>query len=519
MANTLKNMLLVLAIIVPCMALRAQDMDRKVLENAYLQAVQQYEGGDYKKAAATLKAILNKDDSMDAAHYYLGLCAAGMNDMEEAELHITKAVQLDSTNYWYRQRAAVLYTATGREEQAIKEYEAILRDFPKKSDVYYNLIELYSSTGRNEDALDILDKIEGLQGRSDGTVMARFQLMGQMNHQQEAYDFLESVYDEYPSPQILSVLGDYNLSMYKDSLAVALYDEALSMAPGYAPAVVGKAEVHRMKRDYAKFIEALEPFVADPSSPVDMKMDYLKQIVQHADQRLIQGHRDDLYRLYQLCADTHPESSMASSYLVSLKLAYDDYEGVAESAEKAMKDFPDDDSFLEIATYAEYQLGNLEKVLDLSHVQLERAMKSGDKKQIATASTNVGDGYHSLGDNRKAYKYYEAALKNDPDYAPALNNYAYYLSTTGKKLKKAYQMSRRCTELEPDNATYLDTFGWILHLMGKDTEALAIFKRVMIYGGKDNAEELRHYADVLEATGKKDLAEMYRSQAAAKEKK
>lgn len=519
MRKTLKNMLMILAIVLPCMTVRAQEMDRKVLENAYLQAVQQYEGGDYKKAAATFKAILNKDDSMDAVHYYLGLCSVGMNDLEEAELHFGKAVSLDSTNYWYRNRAAAVYMATGRESQALAEYEKILRDFPKKTDVYYSLIDLYPAAGKFEEAISVLDKIEALQGRSDATAMARFQLLGQMNRQQEAYDFLESVQDEYPSPQILSILGDYNLSQSKDSLARVLYDEALAMAPGYAPAVVGKAEIHRMNRDYKTFLTELEPFITDRSSSPEMKIDYLRQIVQHADPRFIQTYRKEIYHLFELCSDTHPDSSPAIENLIQIKLAYEDYEGVSLTARKAMEAFPDDTNFPEIAVYAEYQLGNNDEVLRLSLEMLEKAKGSGDGKTLAQLNTNVGDCYHTMGDNKKAFKYYEAALKHDPNYAPALNNYAYYLSTMKKSLKKAYQMSKKATDQEPDNATYLDTFGWILHLMGKDTEALAIFKRVMIYGGKEVPEELRHYADVLEATGKPDLAEMYRSQADAKEKK
>ena len=71
-------------------------------------------------------------------------------------------------------------------------------------------------------------------------------------------------------------------------------------------------------------------------------------------------------------------------------------------------------------------------------------------------------------------------------------------------------------EKEPDNATYLDTYGWILHLLGKDHEAKAVFKHAMIYGAKDSATSLEHYAEVLEALGETDLSKVYRTQAANK---
>ena len=108
---------------------------------------------------------------------------------------------------------------------------------------------------------------------------------------------------------------------------------------------------------------------------------------------------------------------------------------------------------------------------------------------------------------------YDQTLKINPDYAPVLNNYAYYLSLEGKQLKKAYTMSKKTIEQEPDNATYLDTFAWILHLMGRDLEAKPFFKHAMLYGGKESAVILEHYAVVLEALGENDTAGVYRNMA------
>ena len=74
-------------------------------------------------------------------------------------------------------------------------------------------------------------------------------------------------------------------------------------------------------------------------------------------------------------------------------------------------------------------------------------------------------------------------------------------------------MSKKTVYKEPDNPTYLDTYGWILHLLGKDKEAKAQFKHAMLYGAKESATCLEHYAIVLEALGETDLAKVYRTQA------
>ena len=90
-----------------------------------------------------------------------------------------------------------------------------------------------------------------------------------------------------------------------------------------------------------------------------------------------------------------------------------------------------------------------------------------------------------------------------------LNNYAYYLSQEVKNLRKALKMSKKTVEAEPDNATYLDTYGWILHLLGRSKEAKPVFKHAMIYGGRESAVVLAHYAQVLHALGEEDVATYY----------
>ena len=74
-------------------------------------------------------------------------------------------------------------------------------------------------------------------------------------------------------------------------------------------------------------------------------------------------------------------------------------------------------------------------------------------------------------------------------------------------------MSQRCVKAEPDNPTYLDTYGWILYLLGRYEEAIAQFKRAMLFGGNQSAVILDHYADTLFAIGEKALALIYWEQA------
>ena len=180
---------------------------------------------------------------------------------------------------------------------------------------------------------------------------------------------------------------------------------------------------------------------------------------------------------------------------------------LSQAGREAFERFPAETAFLEMASVGDYNLNDYDKVLEVCEKVLEVA--PADSSKTLRAWSTMGDAYHRLGENKKAYKAYDKALKINPDYVYVLNNYAYYLSEEGRKLKKAQAMSLKTIQAEPDNATYLDTYGWILFLRGKAAEAKPHFKHAMLYGGKDSPVILDHYAEVLYALGEYELAVVY----------
>ena len=510
-----------------------------------VNAVQMYEDENFTGAKTMLDAILKTSPDNDAAWYYRGLCNMRLKNAADSERDLKQAVALDSTNYWYRYMLAGLYGMTGRSVLTIDMYESLLRDFPKKSELYYGLANLYINQGQADKALKIIGDIETQFGKSDATVMTRFNILSRQERHEEAYEALEEYNKEYSSPQVLSMLGDYEMGMYNDSSALAYYDEALSLDKSYAPALLGKAETYRIARDYVSYFKTLDILMADRDATPAGKAEYLQAVFRQSDPRFMKSFSSQLDSTVNIAVNAHPADSSilqtaglyylvtdrkeaaadafkkvmtefpdnvgaTASYIQTL-LYINDWDKVVSACDSAMVRFPQEAGFLEFANAAEYNRKNYPAVIE-NCVKMLRIAPT-DSATFVTAWSTIGDMYHLLGDQSKAFKSYETALKVAPDNAPVLNNYAYYLSVEGKKLKKAYAMSKKTVEAEPDNATYLDTFGWILYLQGKALEAKPFFKHAMLYGGKDSATILDHYATVLEALGEKDLAKVYRQQA------
>lgn len=510
------------------------------VENLLLTAVERITENDYKTAEIMLDEVVKADASNDAGWYYLSQVAFHKKDAVQAEACLRKAVELDPSNFWYRYRLARLYMVTSRPELTIDLYEKLLEDFPEKTELYLDLAEMYASQEEYDKALEILDEIDKVSGVTESVAVYRFNILRVMGRMEEAFASLKEYNNRYSSPFVLSALADYEMSMYNDSTALAYYDEALDIAPDYAPALLGKAEALRVTRRYDEYFPIVYRYVGQ-DGPAQSKTDYLMALVQRADPKFVRTFQPQMDTLvlktveahptdslvYQTAGiyyystgrnaqakdffagnvELHPDSFSANADYVEFLMYAEYWKELSEAGREAFDRFPQETSFLEMASVGDYNLEDYGKVLEICGKVLEVA--PADSSRSLRALSTMGDVYHRLGENKKAYKAYKKALKINPDYVYVLNNYAYYLSEEGKKLKKALAMSHKTVQAEPDNATYLDTYAWILYLLGRPEDAKLHFKHAMLYGGKDSPVILDHYAEVLYALKEYDLAIVY----------
>lgn len=522
---------------------------REKVENDFLTIVTNFTAGDYDLAGRQLRGWVRQHPDDDAAWFYLGKADLYLSRTQEAVESFRKAYSMDSTNFWYGDQLAVTYAVTGQEELAADIYGTLLRRFPDKTDVYYDLVNIHLRMGRLEEALEDLDNIERVMGKNEQISNMRYQILMHQDKPEEAFQALEDYNDDFSSPSVLTAMGDHKMSQYEDSVALGYYEEALGLSSDYVPAILGKAEVYRQRRDYADYFSTIGGFIRDPNQEAASKSQYLNALFRQSDAAFIRNFTPQIDSLVEGAKAVHPADSTVLAtagiwyyntdrveeamenfaqnkdfhpgskgarltYIQSIAMG-GDWEKVVEEADLAEVDFPDDLDFPQLKVSALYQLGRIEELIRTEERIIAKA--DGDSLTTVTAWSTIGDSYHILGDGKKAYKAYEEALKISPRHLPTLNNYAYYLSMDGKSLKKACDMSKVTVDGEPDNPTYLDTYGWILHLLGKSQEAKAVFKHAMLYGGKDNATILDHYAEVLYALKEYDLARVYWTQAQAKD--
>lgn len=511
----------------------------------FFSAMRDYNCGSYADARVNFQKLLAIDPANDAAYYYLANIALRSDDMASGELYLKKSIELDSANYWYMDMLGQIYIKNKKMKEAIGVYEQLLEMYPKKSAVYYSLVNLYLGAQETESAKEILRKIEATQGKSEGVALTYFNIYRMEQNWEGALNYLIGFDKEFQSPRVECLIADMYADRYKDSLAIKYYDKALEIDRQYAPAMYGRAEVHRLKGDYGKFFEDIKPFLSNPSIDPQMKTEYLKQIFQVPN--FVQRFRTRLDSIMLDIEQAHPADTTSNMFLASYwgqggdnekckellrknHLLYPDkystlfqyiiaiyqleeWNTLEQETTEALKKYPKDPDLVQLRGIARFQQKKTDAAIESYREVGALALARKDTAALITSYSVMGDLYYEKKDSKNAFANYKKALKLNPDENGVLNNYAYYLALEGKNLKQAYQMSKKTIESEPDNPTYLDTFGWILFLMDKPLEAKAQFKHAMLYGGTESAAILDHYAEVLFKLGEQDLAFIYWNQA------
>ncbi len=381
-----------------------------------LSAVTLYTEGKYEQAYNILKPLGELYPDDDAIAYYCGMSAAALQNMEAAEAQLSRALQIDSSNIWYLQSLTFFYEAKGDVEKFARYGEKLLKKSP-------SIV---------------------------------------VNDPEAAYRVAEA-----------------QLMVANDSLALSLYDQVLSFAPDYAPAILSKMFIYRRQGNLPPFFVCLEELVRNEVVRPEFKSDYLTDLMDGMTSQFYWVWGQTIEKIVDINLEYTPDAPQAHLLKIRFNLIQ----------------------------------GKTEEAITRCRKMAEVAARAADKGKEAEAYYLEGDLLYQLERRKEAYAAYDKALLLNPEYTAVLNNYAYYISQEAgvkrSRLKKALKMSAKAIELEPDNATYLDTHAWILYLLGRAEEAKPFFKHAMIYGGKESAVVLEHYAKVLEELGETALAKYY----------
>lgn len=454
------------------------------------------------------------------------------NDSLAVDL-LERACRLYPDNYWYKHRLVYFYENQHLNDKALYALEEMAQQFPEKEEVLMMLLDAYQRNNDIENMVKVLDKMELKEGKSEQLSMDKFRLFLQMGDEKRAFEEMTALADEYPNDlRYQVVIGDLYLDAGKKEEALQQFKMVeekdsnnvtllLSMSNYYHAEGVdslyhkylskllsntGFDEVSRARLLGVLVREDLNSQQSDSTALLGLFDEVLQMPQEHTDilelrvrymvtkQMSSEEIKPYLYRMLEI----DPENSMARQQLLAYAIADNDTLGVVNICKPAVEYNVLDPVFYYYLGIGYVQLDEKQKAVDAFRGGLEHVEDGAESNKVqlyVNMYSLLGDLYHQLGQDEKAFQMYDSCLVYRQNEPAVLNNYAYYLSLKKKDLNKAEEMSRKANELEPDNPTYLDTYAWVLYQQKRYEEAKQYMDRVVELM---DAQELEESEDVLE---------------------
>ena len=533
----------ILTLIFFCCSFFVVSAQQAKFDYIFQEAMRQKLANKYDAAIDLLDYCHQLDPSSGAVLYELSeLYRYAKNDSLAIQA-LEYACKLYPKNYWYKNKLVSIYLENRRTDEALKNVEDMARLFPEKGEVLMMLLELYENKNDYANMVKVLDKIEVKEGKSEQLSMEKFRLFLQMNDEKRAFEEMENLADEYPNDlRYQVVIGDLYLDAGKKEEALKQFKMVEAQDPANVTLLLSMANFYHQEGDEVRYQEYISKVLtnkdvddatrgrmlgvlvrenlttnADSTQLLSLFDKVLQEPQEHTDilelkVRYMVTKRMPIAEvkpvLHQML-DIDPENDMARQQLLAYAIEENDTLGIVNVCKPAVEYNADDPVFYYYLGVAYFQMQEKEKAAEAFRSGLNHVENSDNENKLQL-SVNMyallGDIYHQLGQDDKAFQAYDSCLVYKKNDAMVLNNYAYYLSLKKKDLQRAEEMSRLSNELEPDNATYLDTYAWVLFQQKRYDEAKQYMDKVvelMERDGEEMSDDVRDHIKQINKKAKK----------------
>lgn len=482
--------------------------------------------GNYQKAAGLFiqSALIAPNES--APYYELAHLYEGSKEYGTALEYAAKAVELDPDNYWYRVTYAHTLQQNGDFENAIKQYEYLIKNNGDNPDLYFDLGGMQLYNGNYKAAIETFNKIEELIGLQEEISIQKEKIYIKLGDVDKAANEIQKLIDKNPGEiRYQGLLADLYLANNMDDKAFEIYRKMVEIDPKNPYANLSLHDYYKKKGEDEKAFDALKKAFASEELDIDTKMKIL--LSYYTATEASNDLKDEAFALNKILIKAHPED--AKSYTIYADFLYRDKKLISaqeyyiKALERDSSKFPiwsqlmfieselqDNDALLRDSKaalelfpnqpifYFFYGAINLQKKEyeeAIEYLTIGKDYAIDNPALLTQFYANLGDANNGIKKYEASDKAYEEALKIDPKNIYVLNNYSYFLSLRGEKLDRAEELSALCNEVEPDQFNYQDTYAWILYKQGKYVQAKEWLEKAVNGGGSKNAVILEHLGD------------------------
>ena len=497
----------------------------------FLEAMIQRQKGNNAAAFDLLRHCQEINPEAPEVYYFLAQYYSALKNTEKSVDCFKKAAALQPDNVTYMETLAQIYIRQQDFAQAIPVVEKIYERDKERLDLLEMLFQLYQQVGRNDKAVEVLNRIEAIDGKSERISMAKSEIFTRQGNKKGAIAEIKALAQKYPND--LNYMALYAETMMMNGQvkkALKVYDQILQQEPDnnrvlmslrtYHQALghqtvadsltervllngnaTSEERVHLLRQEIAaceqeggdstRVLQLFRKMLARPQSDEDMAL--LCASYMNAKQM----PKDSISRVLEQALAIAPDNSMARLQLVGYAWEKEDMDRVVSLCQDARQYNPDEMAFYYYQGIAFYKQEKLDEALSAFKNGIGVIKDDSNPEIVSDFYAVMGDILHQQGQAEEAFAAYDSCLVWKEDNIGCLNNYAYYLSERGERLSKAEEMSYKTIKAEPKNSTYLDTYAWILYMEKRYAEA-----KIYIEQAVQNLDEKQDNSVILEHADK-----------------
>ncbi len=512
-------------------SLPAVAQSSREFDQFFLEAMIQRQKGNNAAAFDLLRHCRELNPEAPEVYYFLAQYYSALKNTEKSVDCFKKAAALQPDNVTYMETLAQIYIRQQDFAQAIPVVEKIYERDKERLDLLEMLFQLYQQVGRNDKAVEVLNRIEAIDGKSERISMAKSEIFTRQGNKKGAIAEIKALAQKYPND--LNYMALYAETMMMNGQvkkALKVYDQILQQEPDNNRVLMSLRTYHQALGHQAVADSLTERVLLNGNATSEERVHLLRQEIAACEQeggdstRVLQLFRkmlarpqsdedmallcasymnakqmpkDSISRVLEQALAIAPDNSMARLQLVGYAWEKEDMDRVVSLCQDARQYNPDEMAFYYYQGIAFYKQEKLDEALSAFKNGIGVIKDDSNPEIVSDFYAVMGDILHQQGQAEEAFAAYDSCLVWKEDNIGCLNNYAYYLSERGERLSKAEEMSYKTIKAEPKNSTYLDTYAWILYMEKRYAEA-----KIYIEQAVQNLDEKQDNSVILEHADK-----------------
>ena len=495
--------------------------------------------------------VTEANDIACAYFYFLwGKTAENQQRFDEAFEAYEKALLCDEESEYLKHTLAVLLLKMDRKSQAAYILEDIISNNPQDTENRIFLAKIYSSLGRNDEAMAIYKNL--LETKEDHDTLL---LLGSLYVQNREYDNAQTILNRLIQLDGDSYMAYYSLARlyvelkYYDRAAES-YEKALELN-WFERLAYEVAEFYENHHEYNKAIPVYRRIIEEgetsdmaktrlvnlylTTGESDRALELLRELrtilpeshnVDMTISRILlnQEKYDEAIMILEDVLQTNPELTVVHYLLAMAYYRNNDN----PKAEKQLESIPSESSLYEDSIFIRVKIlsesDNHKGAIELLKQQIGDSVTRKPSFYILLASLykenddserarkiyheslklypedvdilyNYGIFLEKTGSGKEAMSIMQKVIELDPDNGPALNYVGYTWADNNRNLKKALNYIKKAVELMPDDGYIRDSLGWVYFKLGDNERAIIELEKAseMV---KDDPVIKEHLGDV-----------------------